>query len=56
MVGGNINAALSKIYLKLRDKQLKGFPGGTVDKNPPSSTGDTGLIFDLGRFHMLRSN
>ena len=22
----------------------KGFPGGTVDKNPPANAGDTGLI------------
>ena len=26
-------------------------PGGTVDKNPPANTGDTGLILDLRRFH-----
>ena len=32
------------------------FPGGTVDKNLPANSGDTGLIPDPGRFHMLRSN
>ena len=26
-----------------------GFPGGSVVKNPPANTGDTGLIPDLGR-------
>ena len=32
------------------------FPGGTVDKNPPASAGNMGLIPGLGRFHMLWSN
>ena len=32
------------------------FPGDTVDKNLPTNTGDTGLIPDLGRSHMLQSN
>ena len=27
-----------------------------VVKNPPANAGDTGLIPDLGRFHMLCSN
>ena len=27
-------------------------PGGTVDKNPPASGGDMGLVPALGRFHM----
>ena len=25
------------------------FPGGTVNKNPPTNAGDTGLILGLGR-------
>ena len=31
------------------------FPGGAVDENLPVSAGDTGLILDPGRFHMLQS-
>ena len=31
-------------------------PGGTVDKNPPASAGDTGSILDPARSHMLQSN
>ena len=29
-----------------------GFPGGSVVKNPPASSGDTGLIRDPKRSHM----
>ena len=32
------------------------FPGGPVVKNLPANAGDTGLILDLGRSHMLQSN
>ena len=32
------------------------FPGGSVVKNPPANAGDTGLIPDSGRSHMLGSN
>ncbi|KAJ8781362.1 hypothetical protein J1605_011346 [Eschrichtius robustus] len=32
------------------------FPGGTVVKNPPANTEDTGSSPDPGRFHMPRSN
>ena len=32
------------------------FPGGTVVKNLPANTGDTGLSSALGRSYMLRSN
>ena len=39
----------------LRRRQ-EDFPGGPVVKNPPADTGDTGLIPDLGRSHMLRGN
>ena len=35
---------------------LKGFPGGTVDKNPPANAGDTGLIPGPGRSHELHSS
>ena len=32
------------------------FPGGTVDKNPPTNAGDMSSILGPGRFHMLLSN
>ena len=37
-------------------KVREGFPGGSVVKNPPANTGDTGSIPDLGGSHMLKSN
>ena len=38
------------------EKVVKGFPDGTVVKNPPANTGDTGSSSGPGRSHMLRSN
>ena len=35
---------------------VKGFPGGTVVKNPPANAGDTGSSPGPGRSHMPRSN
>ena len=32
------------------------FPGDTMDENPPTDEGDTGLIPGLGRFHMPQNN
>ena len=32
------------------DALLKGFPGGSMVKNPPINAGDTGLIPGSGRF------
>ena len=32
------------------------FPGDTLDKNPPASTGDTGSIPGPGKLHMVHSN
>ena len=37
-------------------KNVQYFPGGTVNKNPPASAGDTGLIPGPGRFHVPWSN
>ena len=34
------------------NKKPRGFPGGSVVKNPPANTGDTSLIPGLGGFHM----
>ena len=36
--------------------EAPGFAAGSVVKNPPASAGDTDLIPDLGRSHMLWSN
>ena len=40
----------------IKKKIYRDFPGGTVDKNPPASAGDTGSIPGLGRFHLLQSD
>ena len=37
-------------------KSVQDFPGGTVNKNPPASAGDTGLIPGPGRCHMPWGN
>ena len=34
----------------------RGFPGGTVVKNPPANAGDMGSSPGPGRSHMPRSN
>ena len=34
----------------------RGFPGGTVVKNPSANAGDTGSSPGLGRSHMPQSN
>ena len=41
---------------KLKKKDIRDFPGGTVVKNPPANAGDMGLIPGLGRSHMPQSN
>ena len=33
-------------------KEKRDFPGGPVVQNPPANAGDTGLIPDLGGFHL----
>ena len=38
------------------EKEMRGFPGGPVVKNPPANAGDTGSIPGLGRFHMPWDN
>ena len=43
---------LSGPYTTQSKKKKWDFPGGTVDKSPPANAGDSGLIPDLGRFHM----
>ena len=41
------------IYLKYNESY---FPGGAVDENRPASTGDSGLLPGLGRFHVPWGN
>ena len=45
--------SLNWVYLKF---MARGFPGGTVVKNPPATAGDTGSSPGPGRSHMPRSN
>ena len=40
----------------LRNVKTKGFPGGSMAKNPPANAGDMGLIPDAGRSHRPWSN
>ena len=40
----------------LVERDIGGFPGGSVVKDPPANAGDTGSIPDPGRSHMLWSN
>ena len=43
------------LWAPLRFEDLA-FPGGSVVKNPPSNSGDTGSILDPGRSHLPQSN
>ena len=40
----------------LKYEAIRGFPGGSVLKNPPASVENVGSIPDLGRSHMPQSN
>ena len=44
--------------IQTKDKNIKskGFPSGSVVKNPPASAEDIGSIPDPGRSHTPRSN
>jgi len=35
----------------VRNKELRDFPGGAVNRNPPVNAGDTGSMPSLRRFH-----
>ena len=39
----------AKITYMTQSESVLGFPGGSVVKNPPANTGDTGLIPGSGR-------
>ena len=47
---------LTILKATLYQKQLKGFPGGSVVKNPAANAGDTGSVPDPGRYHMVQSS
>ena len=51
-----LNYFTIKVILKRKKERKKGFPGGSVVKNSPANTGDTGLIPDLGRSHIPRGS
>ena len=40
----------------VKSDKVEGFPGDSVVKTPPANGGDTGLIPDTARSHMLQSN
>ena len=44
------------VMLSSVKKPDRGFPGGSVVKNPPANAGDTGSSPGPGRSHMPRSN
>jgi len=53
------NVANKEFYIQKTNpskNEVRGFPGGSVVKNPPANAGDTGLIPDPGRPHMLQSD
>ena len=41
------------IIKKSTDNKFRGFPGGSVVKNPPANAREMGLIPGLGKSHML---
>ena len=40
----------------LEYNKYMGFPGGSVVRNPPANTRDTGLIPGPGRAHLLQNH
>ena len=49
------NSMLYVIFITSKNIK-KGFPGGSVAKNPPANAGDTGSSPDPGRSHMSRGS
>ena len=47
---------LNEQMMTLLNKLDRGFPGGSVVKNPPANAGDKGSVPDPARSHMLLSN
>ena len=54
IVGGKVKRDLADGNLAVATKRntIQGFPGGSVEKNLPAKSGDTGLSPDPGRSHM----
>ena len=50
------NGQRENILIKNNVKYIRGFPGGSVVKNPPASVGSMSSIADLGRSHLPQSN
>ena len=50
------HSATKDLHAAIKIRDLPGFPGGSVVKNLPASSGDMGLFPDLGRSHMPWSN
>ena len=48
----NLIIGMTKVSWVHQNFLYEGFPGGSVDKNPPANSRDTGSIPGLGRFHM----
>ena len=44
------------MFLKKRKMEYRGFPGGSVVKNPPANARDMGAIPGLGRLHVPQNN
>ena len=42
--------------LQGQKKEMWGFPGSPVVKNPPAKAGDTDLVPGWGRYHMPQGN
>ena len=55
-LAGTSVALILKPMRYAHENKWKGFPGGTVVKNPPANAGDTALSPGLGRSHMPQSN
>ena len=51
-----LNFMLCIFYHNKNIIYCRGFPGGSVVKNPPANAGDTGSSPGQGRSHMPRSN
>ena len=50
-----VNFILRMFFTQFKSGK-QGFPGGSGVKNLPANTGDTDLIPDSGRSHMLQKN
>ena len=51
-----LRASWEEYSMVNQSMDFRGFPGGSVVKNPPANAGDTGSSPGPGRFRMLRNN